>query len=115
MFALTRIVPVVAAISLVTLYVGLSARVGPGGTPATGPDASPSRGSAIVWDSGRVRLTAAAMRIHAGTRSSRGRCRPISVKSDGGDVPTTLEVVWQEQGVEQRMNLYFERTRPTGG
>ena len=108
MFALTRIVPIVAAVSLVTLYVGVSTQVQPGGSPATGAAESPPPGSAIVWDSGRVRLTAAAMRIHAGDEVFTGSVPPFSVHSDGADVPTTLEVVWPEQGVEQRMNLYFD-------
>jgi hypothetical protein len=62
---------------------------------------------AIVWDSGAARLEADSYKILAGDSVFTG-VGPADVDSDPGD-PTyrTLEIVWQEQGVEQRMNLYL--------
>ena len=118
MFAITRIVPIVVAVSLVTLYLGMSTQVRPGGSPATDAAASASPGPAIAWDSGLVRLTAAAMRIGEGDRTFTGAAPDVTVHSSPGS-PTvnlddtsnvthpTLEVSWTEQGVEQKLNLYF--------
>ena len=63
---------------------------------------------AIVWDSGSVRLEADDFEVRVGDKVFHG-VGPMEVDSDpGGQDYRTLELVWQEQGVEQRMNLYFE-------
>lgn len=80
---------------------------------ATAQQPSPSPASsesepAIVWDSGSVRLEADDFEIRVGDKVFHG-VGPMAVESDpGGQDYRTLELVWQEQGVEQRMNLYFE-------
>lgn len=79
-------------------------------TPSPSPtpsEASPPPYGAVTWDSGAARFAADSYQIHVGDTVFTGS-GPAEVHSDPGD-PTyrTLEVVWHEQGVEQRMNLYF--------
>lgn len=79
-------------------------------TSVQGPSPSPAGGEAseaIVWDSGLVRLEADDLEIRVGDKVFHG-IGPSAVHSDPGDTEyRTLEITWQEQGVEQRMNLYF--------
>jgi hypothetical protein len=108
MFAAIRIGVAVAAVALATAYLGLSAQDQEGPSTGAGTASAPPAGP-IDWDSGRVRLRASAMRIREGDGVFTGRVPAFSVQSDGSVVPTTFEVVWPEQGTEQRMNLYFEQ------
>ncbi len=63
--------------------------------------------SGVVWDSGSVRLEADDFELRVGDKIFYG-IGPTAVDSDpGGSDYRTLEITWQEQGVEQRMNLYF--------
>jgi hypothetical protein len=84
------------------------------GAAASAQQASPSppgpedAAPAIVWDSGSVRLEADDFEVRVGDKVFHG-VGPMTVDSDpGGQDYRTLELVWQEQGVEQRMNLYFK-------
>jgi hypothetical protein len=62
---------------------------------------------AIVWDSGSVRFEADDFEVRVGDKVFQG-IGPTLVDSDPGDPEyRTLEIIWQEHGVEQRMNLYF--------
>ncbi len=64
-------------------------------------------GSGVLWDSGAVRFEADGVELRVGDQVFCG-VGPAEVSSDpGGPEYRTLEVVWLEQGVEQRMNLYF--------
>ncbi len=65
--------------------------------------------AAIGWDSGLVSLTADAMRIHQGDTTVTGEgVFTWDIHSDPGNAAyRTLEIVWEEQGVEQRLNLYL--------
>lgn len=79
----------------------------PSSPPAGAPGASPSASSGVVWDSGSVRFEADAIEIVAGDRTFRGQ-PPYEVRSDPGDPSyRTLEVGWTEDGLEQRLYLYF--------
>jgi hypothetical protein len=72
-----------------------------------GPVLSPEGDAPIVWDSGSVRLEADALEIRAGDKVFHGQV-PYEVHSDPGDPSyRTLEVQWHEDGVEQRINIYF--------
>jgi hypothetical protein len=82
----------------------LAAEEGPSASPASSGETAP----AIVWDSGSVRLEADDFEVRVGDKVFHG-VGPMEVDSDPGGLDyRTLELVWQEQGVEQRMNLYFE-------
>jgi hypothetical protein len=102
-----------AALVLSVLLVPTSSSMAqdPSDAPASSSPPSPSDEAAmdpaVVWDSGSVRFEAAAFELRVGDKVFRGM-GPTTVSSDPGDSEyRTLEVIWQEQGVEQRMNLYF--------
>ena len=76
--------------------------------PSPGPAGDEGPAPAIVWDSGSVRLEADDFEVRVGDKVFQAT-GPTEVDSDPGGLDyRTLEIVWQEQGVEQRMNLYFE-------
>lgn len=77
------------------------------GSPAPPGTSEEAVGSAVVWDSGAVRFEADSFELRVGDKVFHGS-GPAEVHSDPGDSEyRTLEVVWHELGVEQRMNLYF--------
>jgi hypothetical protein len=64
-------------------------------------------GKAIQWKTDVVRLGADAITIDANGVISHGLAA-IKVSSDPGDLKRwTLEAAWSENGVDQRLNLYF--------
>ena len=72
----------------------------------TGPSTPP--GNAITWHTDVVDLQAADFGIVAGGKTFTARVPKVAVSSDPGDATyRTLEVTWQEHGVEQRLYLYF--------
>ena len=77
-------------------------------SPSSTPDGTtPPPNGAVTWDSGAARFEADSYQIHVGDTVFTGMGQ-AEVHSDPGDPSyRTLEVVWDEQGVEQRMNLYF--------
>ena len=110
--SLSRLVAVgaIAAISTGLLLAGPFQTAQPDGEAAPGPaspTSEPASDGSIVWDSGSVRLEADALEIKAGDKVFTGE-GPYAVQSDPGD-PTrrTLEVEWTEDGLEQRLYLYF--------
>jgi hypothetical protein len=93
---------VIALMGAITLTAAASAQQ-PSPSSPSGEEAAP----AIIWDSGSVRLEADDFEVRVGDKVFHG-IGPTDVSSDPGDPEyRTLEIVWQEQGVEQRMNLYF--------
>ena len=94
------VVAVMTVTSATTIAQTSSASSTPDGT-------APPPGGAVTWDSGAARFEADSYQIYVGDTVFTGTGQ-AEVDSDPGD-PTyrTLEVVWHEQGVEQRMNLYF--------
>lgn len=85
--------------------------VGAGVATAQEPSASPSDeatpDSGGTWDSGGVRFESDSFELRVGDKAFQG-AGPAEVSGDpGGPDYRTLEVIWHEQGVEQRMNLYF--------
>jgi len=112
MLSAPRILAVTAAAALTTGLLAVTLQTASpdlASVPASGSAApgSPAPGAAIVWDSGSVRLEANALEIKAGDKVFSGQA-PYAVHSDPGD-PTyrTLEVEWVEDGLEQRLYLYF--------
>lgn len=100
----------VAASIVIVAAMALTSATTIAQTPSASPtadEASPPPSGAVTWDSGAARFEADSYQIHVGDTVFTGS-GPAEVDSDPGD-PTyrTLEVVWHEQGVEQRMNLYF--------
>lgn len=93
----------VAALALATTG---SAAQSPPASPGS-LESAPDRAHSVTWDSGAARFEAGSYEIRVGDAVFTGD-GPADVHSDPGD-PTyrTLEVTWYEQGVEQRMNLYF--------
>lgn len=78
-----------------------------GGQPnRTGPGAAGQ--PAIRWDTGFVTLEAGSVLVELGGRQFTGPARPRSVRSDPGSSDyRTLEVEWNDNGVEMRINIYF--------
>ena len=94
---------IIALAGVITLTAAASAQE-PSPSLASDEDPAP----AIVWDSGSVRFEADSFEVRVGDKVFHG-VGPMDVDSDpGGQDYRTLELVWQELGVEQRMNLYFE-------
>jgi hypothetical protein len=95
----------IALMAAITLTAATSAQQPSPGSPSSpsGEEAAP----AIVWDSGSVRLEADDFEVRVGDEVFHG-LGPVEVDSDPGDSEyRTLEIIWHEQGVEQRVNLYF--------
>lgn len=101
-------VAVLAAV--VTLGGGDTARVRTGpadDAEAAGPATTAVTHAGFHADTRQVRLHAGAVVIEAGGRRF-VTAAPITAHSDPGDATsTTLELTWQEHGVEMRLFIYF--------
>jgi hypothetical protein len=77
-------------------------------TPAVTPGPGAGGNLAFTWDSGVVEMAANGVVIEAGGRTFVMPAN-ASVSSDPG-TPSyrTLEFGWRDQGVEMRLNIYFE-------
>lgn len=97
--AALAIVMVVVLGSLVVLYaLNAPTDLGPGGGS-----------KAISWQTDVASLEADSIAIEAGGQSFSASTDRLSVRSDpGGASHRTLEISWRENGVEMRLNLYFE-------
>jgi hypothetical protein len=100
----------VAASCVVLATMALTSATTVAQTPSASPtpdETAPPSDGAVTWDSGAASFEADSYQIHVGDTVLTGS-GPAEIHSDPGD-PTyrTLEIVWHEQGVEQRMNLYF--------
>lgn len=62
----------------------------------------------IVWETPYASLKSSDFYIRIGGQKFYGQ-EPISVRSDPGLDRTTLEMTWQEKGVEMRLFLYFQK------
>jgi hypothetical protein len=94
----------VAAGAMLLLALG-GGMLGVGGTSTTGPG---SNGNAVHWRTEVVEFTARDFWIDANGQRFTAAVPDVSVRSDPGDATyRTLEVTWQEHGVEMRLNLYF--------
>ena len=92
--------------ALVALPVILSASSVHGQSPSPGASAVPP--PAIVWDSGAVRLAAAAVRIDVNGLSFSGAVPEVAIHSDTSSVTSrTLELEWVEQDRAMRLTLYL--------
>ena len=92
----------VGALLVVALGGGM---LGVGGPSTTGLG---SNGNPVHWQTDVVELTAEDFWIEADGRRFTASVPRVSVSSDHGNATyRTLEVTWQEHGVEMRLNLYF--------
>jgi hypothetical protein len=92
----------VGAILVLALGGGM---LGVGGTSTTGLG---SNGNAVHWRTDVVELSARDFWIDANGQRFTTAGAEVSVTSDPGDATyRTLEITWQEHGVEMRLNLYF--------
>lgn len=99
------------AVGFLLVHAGVTAAqdtaAGSDSPSSPAPESRTAADTGVIWDSGSVRFEADAFELRVGDRVFRG-IGPAEVRSDPGDEAyRTLEVVWSEQGVEQRMNLYF--------
>jgi hypothetical protein len=99
---------VIAGLALAVLGGVVLAGTSPGpSTPGVGSGAPPS-GPAIDWTTRVVELEAASFEVSANGLTFTSQGTQPSVGSDpGGPEYWTLEVEWTEQGLEQRLYLYF--------
>ncbi len=67
-----------------------------------------AKANPITWETPFVRLVAGNFAIRIGKQSFYGT-GPVLVRSNPGIDYTTLEALWQENGVEMRMFLYFRK------
>jgi len=108
MSAPARSTVVIAVLSLLLASVAVSAQSPTASAPAQGPDASASGARAIDWQTPSAHLQAAAMTIHEGDKVFTGVVPQVALRSDPGDPAyRTLEAEWAEQGLEQRLFIYF--------
>lgn len=92
----------VGALLLAALGSGV---LGAGGSATTGLGAN---GNAIHWQTEVVDLQADDFWIQANGQRFTATAPQVVVSSDPGNATyRTLEVIWQEHGVEMRVNLYF--------
>jgi len=79
---------------------------GAGGSATTGLG---SNGNAVHWQTEVVDLQVADFWIQASGQRFTAAVPDVAVHSDPGNATyRTLEVTWQEHGVEMRLNLYFD-------
>jgi hypothetical protein len=98
----------VAVLSLLMMSVAVSAKSPSPSASGQGPLATGSAGSAILWETPSARLEASALSIHEGDKVFTGVVPTVALHSDpGDDTYRTLEVEWTEQGLEQRLFVYF--------
>jgi hypothetical protein len=78
------------------------------GVPGAASPGSPGT-PGVAWTTERVSLTADDLRLEVDDLVFGEDVWPTSVDSDPGDSSRwTLEIVWTEHDVEQRLNMYFE-------
>jgi len=99
---------VVGAILTVAIGAGV---LGAGGST---PPPPAQAGNAVHWVTNVVELHATDFWIEANGQRFSANAMPVDVHSDPGDATyRTLELVWEEHGVEMRINLYFENDGPS--
>jgi hypothetical protein len=77
-------------------------------TPAVRPSSSPDRAPAIHWQTEVVDFAADSFTLYVNGLTFTTEGSALDVTSDPGDTNRwTLEVIWFEHGVEQRLFLYF--------
>lgn len=87
-------------------------RTSPTPTPTPSPTPSPSPSpvppGSIDWRTQYAKLISPSFLIETPNGNFNGNVTTVSVHSDpGSNTYTTLEAIWQEQGVEMRMFIYF--------
>jgi hypothetical protein len=102
--ALAAIVSLAAAVALVVGVVAIAP--GGNGVYVAGQPGSPS---AVRFGTAQVNLAADNLQIEAGGQHFSAGGSTVAVNSDPGtpDKYTTLELAWNERGVEMRLNIYF--------
>lgn len=95
------------AVGVVGVSIGVGAMWGT--RPAVVPTPALPRleGDAVDWRTPVVELAARQLAIDAGGHRFLGVARPDLVSDPGDPTRWTLEATWREQGVEQRLSLYF--------
>jgi hypothetical protein len=84
-----------------------------GGDDSTSTTSAPPAAPAIDWSTSTVSMTADQLTITANGQdfTPPTAADQVDVHSDPGNAPpsgyTTLEITWQQHGVEMRMNIYF--------
>jgi hypothetical protein len=98
---------VAAVCALVVAFAGVgSPKVQTKAPVASNADAP--RPLVFKADSNRVTLAATAYKVVADGKTFTTQGTPVEVHGDpGGSDYWTIELAWHEQGVEQRMNMYF--------
>lgn len=80
-------------------------------TPEGTPSAEPGKNS-ILWQTPQVSLSAKDFYIKIGDKKFLDNAPTVQINSSpGSDSYTTLEATWLENGVEMRLNMYFEVKR----
>lgn len=90
--------------------LGVGGRPGGQGTPgdAAGASGTPVDDLQVVWKTEVVALMAREFAIDVGGKTYRAGVPRVDLNSDPGTLTyRTLEVTWQENGVEMRLNMYF--------
>jgi hypothetical protein len=96
---------VVATAAAVALVVGIVA-IAPGNDVSVG--GQPGAGGAVQFHTPQVSLTADDLTIEAGGRTYAPADKTVDVHSDPGTKRyQTIELIWNEQGVEMRLFMYF--------
>lgn len=105
--------PIALLVAFVLLGVAVvGASIGVGGfltsRPADDPVSVFDPGSPFHWQSGAVELAASTFRLEVNGKVFTGRPGATTVGGDPGNLEAwTLETSWTENGLEQRLYLYF--------
>jgi hypothetical protein len=104
-----RSVPGLGVVPVIVAMVAIVAIAGGGLVVRDSLGAGGSRGDAspVSWSTPYASLVAEDFRINAGPGVFRGVTAPELNSDPGWSTYCTLEVTWQEQGVEMRLYVYF--------
>ena len=108
MFGATKLFVAGVSVALVSVLIASGAlRLSGPEVPGSAAPASP-RATSVGWTTERVALAADDFRLEVNDLVFGEDVWPQSLNSNPGVDRWTLEVVWLEHDVEQRLNMYFE-------